>query len=138
MPPNDKICRECKQSKPIREYPTAHHKICTACRTAHAVRYLPPLIQIPTQKYAQLAPPATQEAIRATFNKYQRERMRDRRRQEREAVIRDRIARGVIDRPPAPRLYLRDRVCAHCHALLPYWAYPVPGARICITCNGGG
>ena len=147
---NQKRCRQCGRSKPIREFELPRHRLCIHCRTRGVVRTTPEQ-RLEAEQRAQreyaLMKAAERDAARArgenpwqppdkppprtmdwdSFKNYQVDYKRQRR-NEREA-----LAREAGHDVPAPR-YREIKVCVRCKARKHVTHFREPRDRICIAC----
>ena len=148
MSANDKRCRQCRQSKPIREFTLPRHRLCTACRTGRNIdlveawiagrQSLPPASPDPAavwaaQKSGQLLEPGGKVPGLTMTWEGSRKYARDRARQIRLEKEQDAAKQG---KPVHTPTYRTVKVCVRCHAHKHVLAFHNPRYRVCMACDG--
>ena len=145
---NEKRCRQCGRSKPIREFELPRHRLCIHCRTRGVVKTTPEQrLEAEQQAQREYAIMKAQErdAARARgedpwkpmpqprtmeWNDYKNYQVDYKRRQRNE---REAMAREAGREVPAPR-YREIKVCVRCKTRKHVTHFREPRDRICVAC----
>ena len=148
MPANDKRCRKCGQTKPIRFFTLPRHRMCTRCRSRGNYDFVddwlanqparpPPVppsaaeVWAAEQAHGPLPPGTPIPKLTMTwdgYKKYERERQRQ--------IRREKEQEAALSQPVRTPVYRKIKLCVRCRERKHVTMFRNPRYRLCMKCDG--